>query len=178
MQEMPETHRFSPWFRKVPWRRARQPTPVFLPGESHGQKSLVGSSSWGLRVRHDWSDWACTQMTFSVYIIWPLILLSVFMLLVILNLIFINLFCNMNKLWQNFYYSKRNSFTNFELCLLHSNCECALNLVCVQSCINRSLNFFHSQWLHLAWHYIYSNMCRIWFNFHRIRFQFFLFPST
>ena len=36
--------RFDPWVRKIPWRRARQPTPVFLPGESHGQRSLVGYS--------------------------------------------------------------------------------------------------------------------------------------
>ena len=32
---------------KIPWRRAQQPTPVFLPGESHGQKSLVGYSPLG-----------------------------------------------------------------------------------------------------------------------------------
>ena len=38
---------FSPWVGKIPWRRKRQPTPVFLPGESHGQRSLVGYSSWG-----------------------------------------------------------------------------------------------------------------------------------
>ena len=37
-------HRFDPWVRKVPWRRAWQPTPVFLPGESHGQRSLVSYS--------------------------------------------------------------------------------------------------------------------------------------
>ena len=30
-----------------------QPTPVFLPGESHGQRSLVGYCSWGRRVGHD-----------------------------------------------------------------------------------------------------------------------------
>ena len=36
--------RFSPWVRKIPWRRAWQPTPVFLPGKSHGQRSLVGYS--------------------------------------------------------------------------------------------------------------------------------------
>ena len=41
-------HRFSPWVRKIPWRRAQQPTPVFLPGESHGQGSLV-YSPWGHR---------------------------------------------------------------------------------------------------------------------------------
>ena len=31
----------------IPWRRAWQPTPVSLPGESHGQRSLVGFSPWG-----------------------------------------------------------------------------------------------------------------------------------
>ena len=40
------------------WRRARPPTPVFLPGESHGQRSLVGYSPWDRRVGHDWSNWA------------------------------------------------------------------------------------------------------------------------
>ena len=35
---------FDPWVRKIPQRRAWQPTPVFLPGESHGQRSLVGYS--------------------------------------------------------------------------------------------------------------------------------------
>ena len=39
--------RFDLWVRKIPWERASQPTPVFLPGESHGQGSLVGYSSWG-----------------------------------------------------------------------------------------------------------------------------------
>ena len=34
---------FNPWVRKIPW-RAWQPTPVFSPGESHGQRSLVGYS--------------------------------------------------------------------------------------------------------------------------------------
>ena len=34
------------WVGKIPWRRARQPTPVFLPGESHGQRSLAGYSPW------------------------------------------------------------------------------------------------------------------------------------
>ena len=34
---------------KIPWRRAWDPTPVFLPGESHGQSSLVGYSSWGCK---------------------------------------------------------------------------------------------------------------------------------
>ena len=35
---------FNPWVRKIPWRRAWQPTPVFLPGESYGQRSLAGCS--------------------------------------------------------------------------------------------------------------------------------------
>ena len=55
-----ERLRFDPWVRKILWRRAQPPTPVFLPGESHGQRSLVGYSPWGRkRVGHDWSNWAC-----------------------------------------------------------------------------------------------------------------------
>ena len=38
---------FNPWVGKIPWRRAWQPTPVFLPGESHGQRSLEGYSPQG-----------------------------------------------------------------------------------------------------------------------------------
>ena len=36
----------NPWVGKIPWRRKWQPTPVFLPGESHGQRSLAGYSPW------------------------------------------------------------------------------------------------------------------------------------
>ena len=36
------------------WRRQWQPTPVLLPGKSHGQRSLVGCSPWGRWVGHDW----------------------------------------------------------------------------------------------------------------------------
>ena len=39
--------RFSPWVGKIPWRRERLPTLVFLPGEFHGQRSLAGYSLWG-----------------------------------------------------------------------------------------------------------------------------------
>ena len=35
---------FNPWVWKISWRRVRQPIPVFLPGESHGQRSLAGYS--------------------------------------------------------------------------------------------------------------------------------------
>ena len=44
----------NPWIRNIPWRRKWQPTPVFLPGKSHGWRSLAGWSPWGRkRVRHD-----------------------------------------------------------------------------------------------------------------------------
>ena len=46
-------HGFYPWVGKNPWRRAWQPTPVFLPGESHGQRSLVGHSPWGVSMELD-----------------------------------------------------------------------------------------------------------------------------
>ena len=44
--------RFNPWVRRIPWRREWLPTPVFLPGEFRGQRSLVGYSPWG----HEESD--------------------------------------------------------------------------------------------------------------------------
>ena len=53
--------RFDPRIRKIPWKRAWQPTLVFLLGESHGQGSLVGYSPWSCGVRHDWSDLVCTH---------------------------------------------------------------------------------------------------------------------
>ena len=59
IREAIRRHGFHPWVRKIPWRRAWQPTPVFLPGESHGQRSLVRYSSQGHRVGYDWSDLAC-----------------------------------------------------------------------------------------------------------------------
>ena len=45
-------HKFDPWVRKIPWRREWLPTLVFLPGKSHGQRSLVVCSPWG----HEESD--------------------------------------------------------------------------------------------------------------------------
>ena len=38
---------FDPWVRKIPWRRKWPPTPVFLPGKPHGQRSLV----WGRKEK-------------------------------------------------------------------------------------------------------------------------------
>ena len=64
----------NPSVRKIPWRRTWQPTPVFLPGESHGWRSLVGYiySPWGHResdmiyselisFRMDWLDLRAVQ---------------------------------------------------------------------------------------------------------------------
>ena len=42
-------HGFDPWVGKTPWRRKWQPILVFLPGESHGQRGLVGYSPWGCK---------------------------------------------------------------------------------------------------------------------------------
>ena len=39
----------DPWVGKISWRREWQPTPVFLPGKSHGQRSMVGCSPWGCK---------------------------------------------------------------------------------------------------------------------------------
>ena len=41
--------KFDPWVRKILWRRKWQPTPVFLPGKSHGRRRLEGCSPWGCK---------------------------------------------------------------------------------------------------------------------------------
>ena len=47
-------HGFSPWVEKIPWRKKWQPTSVFLPGKSHGQRSLADYSPWSCkRMGHD-----------------------------------------------------------------------------------------------------------------------------
>ena len=55
-------HGFNPWVRKIPWRRAWQPTPVLLPGESPWAEEPGRLQSIGLqRIRQDWSDLAHAQ---------------------------------------------------------------------------------------------------------------------
>ena len=57
----------DPWVGKIPWRKAWQPTLVFLPGESYGQKSLEGYSPWG-RTESDMTE--VTEHAYSTSICW------------------------------------------------------------------------------------------------------------
>ena len=51
---------FDSWVKKTPWRREWQPTPVFLPGKFHGQRSLAGYSPWSHK-ESDMTEHACTE---------------------------------------------------------------------------------------------------------------------
>ena len=70
--------RFSHWFRKIPWRRAWQPTPGFLPGESHGQRSywwatvhrVANSWRWLKRLSIYASPKRCLQVWFPIQVPW------------------------------------------------------------------------------------------------------------
>ena len=64
---------FNPWVRKIPWRSEWLLTPLFLPGEFHGQRSLADYSPWG----HKESDMT-EQLTLSP----PLCLLLLFLLFI------------------------------------------------------------------------------------------------
>ena len=57
-------HGFDSWVRKIPWRRAWLSTPVFLPGETHGQRILEGYSPWG----HKELDMTEANLVFWLYI--------------------------------------------------------------------------------------------------------------
>ena len=66
-----ETPVFNPnglnaWVGKIPWRRKWQPTPVFLPGESHGQRSLVSYSPWGHKESDTTEQLTHTHPLFTV----------------------------------------------------------------------------------------------------------------
>ena len=54
--------RFDPWVGKITWRQERQSNPVFLSGEFHGQRSLVGYSPWGRQ-----ESYMNEQLTFATY---------------------------------------------------------------------------------------------------------------
>ena len=73
--------RFNPWVGKVSWRRKWQPAPVFLPGESHGQRSLAGYSSGVAESQtrpSTGSSWAAstTLQSYSLYLFFTTIFLS------------------------------------------------------------------------------------------------------
>ena len=54
VKNLPANAGFGPWVRKILWKGKWQSTPVFSPGKSHGQRSLVGYRPWG---RTQFSDW-------------------------------------------------------------------------------------------------------------------------
>ena len=58
---------FNPWVRKIPWRREWLPTPVFLPGEFHGQRTLVGYSPWGQK-ESDTAEQASTAQDSTMHL--------------------------------------------------------------------------------------------------------------
>ena len=53
-------HGFDPWPGKIPWRKKWQPTPVFLPGKHHGQRSLAGYRPWDHK-QSDMTEWLSTH---------------------------------------------------------------------------------------------------------------------
>ena len=69
---------FDPWVGKIPWRRVWQPTPVFLPGESHGQSSLAGYSPWG-RKELDTTEHTHTLMMRTGQLMLPIFLMWIFL---------------------------------------------------------------------------------------------------
>ena len=62
---------FHPWLRKIPWRRAWPPTPAFLPGESHGQRSQAGYCPKG-RKELDMTEGLSTHTLHCPQPPWPL----------------------------------------------------------------------------------------------------------
>ena len=65
--------RLDPWVRKIAWKRKWQPTPVFLPGESHGQRSLAGYSPWGSKELSNLTEFSSDNWAAKhLHTLWPL----------------------------------------------------------------------------------------------------------
>ena len=74
---------FDPWVWKIPWRRAWKPTPVFLLGESHGQRSLAGYSPWGRKesdTTEELSTHSMMELDAIILVFWMLCFKSAFSL--------------------------------------------------------------------------------------------------
>ena len=63
---------FDPWVRRILWRRKGQPTPVFLPGESHGQRSLAGYSPWGHKELDTTEQLSLSQLSCCAFLFFQL----------------------------------------------------------------------------------------------------------
>ena len=84
-------HGFDPWVRKTTWRRACQSTPVFLPGESRGQRGLVATGH-RVTISHKESDWSNLTQYISLLMTLPSLYI---------------------KKDHKYYHSKRNSSINY-----------------------------------------------------------------
>ena len=79
-------HGFTLRVRKIPWSRKQQPTPILLPGKSHGQRSLAAYSPWGRKeLEHSWAhehkqtkkshmERPCIDTTVQLGVVWALML--------------------------------------------------------------------------------------------------------
>ena len=119
--------RFTPWARKIPWKRKWQPTPAFLPGKSYGQRSLEGLQSMGSqRVSHDFVQYphSSDEDTEVKWFVQENVLVS-------------NFFQHKNYHWQSnwiveIFYSL--------LCLEILSSVCVVVFVIIHSVRNNSLN--------------------------------------
>ena len=62
---------FDPWVKKILWRKEWQPTPVLLPEESHGQRSLSGYSPWGLKESNTTEQLSLLTFLPTSVLLWP-----------------------------------------------------------------------------------------------------------
>ena len=109
-------HGFNCWVRKIPWRKAWQPTPVFLPGESHGQRSL-----WTTVHRVTKSQRRLKQLSIAQHLFTNILYKY--------NIYFVHLFLHMKRVTIN-YFSPCSENSSYSLTFT----EIALFIIKVPDC--------------------------------------------
>ena len=110
---------FNPWVRKILWRRKWQPTPIFLPGESHGQRSLMGYSPRGPK-ESDTTERLSMHAFIQIENTFPSEecgLMSYWYSCLSCEIISCSLVCNLVMAWQQLKCSPVRGWLNYYICI-------------------------------------------------------------
>ena len=110
---------FDPWIWKNPWSRKWQPTPVFLPGESHGQRSMVGYCPWDQKESTEWAH-THTHTHTHTFIYIHIIFIQSCIVICLYKIGFYNRLTGFSFQWELRRFAKKDFLYNAKQIYLHA----------------------------------------------------------